>query len=85
MNICFYAGLNQMNTSRLRHISELDLTDNLISEWSEVLAILNAFPSMTFLNMSNNCISDDLEYSDINIKQPLQLRKLVLNGNKINW
>ena len=74
-----------MNTARLRHISELDLTDNLISEWSEVLNILNVFPSMTFLNMSNNCLSDDLNWPDINLKGPLQLRKLVLNGNKINW
>ena len=85
MKYDFFSGLNGINTNRLLHIAELDLTDNLISEWSEVLTILNSFPSMTFLNMSNNCISDDLEYSDINIKNPLQLRKLVLNGNKINW
>ena len=74
-----------MNTSRLRHISELDLTDNLISEWSEVLTILNIFPSINFLNMSNNCLSDDLECPDSKLKSTLPLRKLVLNGNKINW
>ena len=74
-----------MNTARLRHIAELDLTDNLISEWSEVLTILNLFPSMNFLNMSNNCLSDDLDGCELNLKSPLQLRKLVLNGNKINW
>lgn len=40
---------------------------------------------MSFLNMSNNCLSDDLECADFKLKRPLQLRKLVLNGNKINW
>ena len=80
-----FLGPNGMNTARLRHISELDLTDNLISEWVEVLTILNLFPSMNFLNLCNNCLSDDLDDSVFNFKGPLNLRKLVLNGNKVNW
>jgi hypothetical protein len=33
------------------HIAELDLTDNLLSEWKEVLKLLAIFRSLKFLNL----------------------------------
>jgi len=80
-------GSNGINTSRLSHISELDLTDNLISDWSEVLKLLTIFKSLKFLNLSNNLLSEKLNLSPaaLSILPPLPLRKLVLNGNKLDW
>jgi Leucine-rich repeat (LRR) protein len=81
------SGSNGINTSRLSHIAELDLTDNLISEWSEVLKLLAIFRSLKFLNLSNNLLSDKLRLSpaEQSVLSPLPLRKLVLNGNKLDW
>ncbi len=58
-----FKGSNGINTSRLSHISELDLTDNLISDWSEVLKLLTIFKSLKFLNLSNNLLSEKLNLS----------------------
>lgn len=72
---------------KVRHIRELDLTDNLLSDWSEVVNILTSFKSLKFLNLSNNllneqldnAVQEELEGSD------LSMEKLVLNGNNIHW
>lgn len=58
-----HLGSNGINTSRLSHISELDLTDNLISDWSEVLKLLTIFKSLKFLNLSNNLLAEKLNLS----------------------
>ena len=47
--------------NKIRHVRELDLTDNLLSEWSEIVDILSAFNSLTFLNLSNNLLSARLD------------------------
>lgn len=82
-----FTGSNGINTSRLAHIAELDLTDNLLSEWKEVLKLLAIFRSLKFLNLSNNLLSDPLLLSkaELSVLSPLPLRKLVLNGNKLDW
>jgi hypothetical protein len=63
------------------------LTDNLLSEWSEILKLLAIFRSLKFLNLSNNLLSDRLNLSpaEISVLSPLSIRKLVLNGNKLDW
>ena len=43
------------------HIKELDLSDNKISDWAEVNNILQAFPSLVFLNLARNLLSPGLE------------------------
>eukprot|EP00092_Neocalanus_flemingeri_P013931 GFUD01015027.1.p1 GENE.GFUD01015027.1~~GFUD01015027.1.p1 ORF type:complete len:540 (-),score=128.50 GFUD01015027.1:28-1647(-) len=77
-------------TSKVRHISELDLTDNLLSDWTDVAEILSSFKSLTFLNLSNNLLNDPLDNEKNKIKEKLDngnlaMKKLVLNGNNINW
>ena len=47
--------------NKVRHIRELDLTDNLVSDWSEVAEILRSFKSLTFLNLSNNLLNDPID------------------------
>ncbi len=71
----------------MSHITELDLTDNLLADWSEVLLLMKSFPSLEFLNLSNNLLSDRLTLTDEEQakRSPLPLRKLVLHGNKIDW
>jgi len=76
--------------SKVRHVRELDLTDNLLSDWSEILNILSCLKSLTFLNLSNNLLSDPLDEEQNEIKEKLDnsnfpMRKLVLNGNNVPW
>jgi len=85
--------VNGISPSRLSHIAELDLTDNLIAEWSEVFLLLKMFPGLEFLNLSNNLLSEPVGDDETAtaatalgmLKRPLQMRKLVLNGNRVQW
>ena len=49
---------NQKNTLNLDHITELDLTDNLLSDWTQVFLIFKEFPSLEFLNLTNNLLTE---------------------------
>ena len=42
------------------HIREMDLSDNLIMDWNTVNNILTTFPSLRFLNLARNLLSDPL-------------------------
>jgi len=78
-------------TTRIKHISELDLTDNLLSDWGEVAEILTTFRSLTFLNLSNNLLNQPLDDNNNRVgeklanRSSLAMRKLVLNGNNVAW
>eukprot|EP00092_Neocalanus_flemingeri_P041921 GFUD01045655.1.p1 GENE.GFUD01045655.1~~GFUD01045655.1.p1 ORF type:complete len:545 (-),score=132.58 GFUD01045655.1:10-1644(-) len=77
-------------SSKIRNIRELDLTDNLMSDWSEVAEILLSFKSLTFLNLSNNLLNETFHNNSNQIKEKLDnailpMNKLVLNGNNVNW
>eukprot|EP00095_Tigriopus_kingsejongensis_P002556 maker-scaffold309_size213625-snap-gene-1.27 protein:Tk02556 transcript:maker-scaffold309_size213625-snap-gene-1.27-mRNA-1 annotation:"isoform a" len=80
-------GSTHLNLSKFSHIAELDLTDNLLSEWSEILDLLQVFPSLEFLNLSNNILHTPLQPGMITQRgqRPPVMQKLVLNGNKIDW
>ena len=68
------------------HIREVDLTGNLISSWQEVLAILKAFPSITFLNLAYNQLEARMETPEGSTSAAsYSLTRLVLNGNPVNW
>lgn len=77
-------------SARIKHISELDLTDNLLTDWADVAEILASFRNLVFLNLSNNLLNQPLDDNNNQIKEklvssPLQLKKLVLNGNNVEW
>ena len=59
--------MGQLDLTRFptSHIKELDLSDNKISDWTEVNNILQAFPSLVFLNLARNLLSAGLEQQQI--------------------
>ena len=66
-----------------QHIQEIDLSDNLISDWSQLDSILSTFPSLVFLNLARNLLSSPLISTDLGTHS--NLSKLILNGNKVSW
>ena len=52
--------LGDMETSGTGHIREMDLSDNLIMDWSTVNNILTTFSNLRFLNLARNLLSDPL-------------------------
>ena len=58
-------------STKIRHVRELDLTDNLLADWSEIVNILSSFPSLTFLNLSNNLLSDPLDQNNNSLTEKL--------------
>ena len=88
-NIEKFGDFNDLS-NRIKHISELDLTDNLLSDWADVAEILASFKNLVFLNLSNNLLNQPLDNNNNQIKEkldnkPLHLKKLVLNGNNVDW
>ena len=65
-------------SSKIRHIRELDLTDNLLSDWSEVVDILTSFKSLTFLNLSNNLLNEPLDNAKSQVEEKLDNAKLAM-------
>ena len=65
-------------SNRVRHIRELDLTDNLLSDWTEVVNILTAFKSLKFLNLSNNLLNEPLENVNVKVHEELDNSKLAM-------
>jgi len=93
MSLCDYSLEHVGNNglvplSRLSHITELDLSENSFSKWSEMLRILDIFPNLTFLNMCKNNFAERLEMSEAEQSQrrpATNLKKLVLNHNQVDW
>jgi len=88
-NIEYFGDFSDFS-SKVRHIRELDLTDNLLSDWSEVADILLSFKSLVFLNLSNNLLTESLDNDNDKVQGKLAnanlaMEKLVLNGNNVNW
>ena len=48
------------------HIKEMDLSDNLITDWTEVNKILQNFPKLVFLNLARNVLCDPLQNNTLN-------------------
>ena len=57
---------------RINHISELDLSDNLISDWMEVANILTSFKGLTFLNLARNLLSEPLDQNNLEVEEVLK-------------
>ena len=58
--------------SKVRHVRELDLTDNLLSDWSEIINIMSCFKSLSFLNLSNNMLSEPLDDNNNEMNEKLE-------------
>ncbi|XP_074653758.1 tubulin-specific chaperone cofactor E-like protein [Tubulanus polymorphus] len=65
-------------------ITELDLSNNEISSWEEVMKILECLTSLKHLNLSFNPLSSVLNADHCKHPYP-QLTHLVLNGCQASW
>uniref|UniRef100_A0A0K2UDV7 Uncharacterized protein n=1 Tax=Lepeophtheirus salmonis TaxID=72036 RepID=A0A0K2UDV7_LEPSM len=77
-----------LSADKLANVTELDLTDNKLSDWSQILLILKKFPSLKFLNLAYNSFKPPDNQVDIDpTKKTFGLNKLILNGNPLinNW
>ena len=74
----FISGHNGIiSRNKLSHVVELDLTDNLLSDWTEICTLLKMFPSLEFLNLSNNLLTPSAEFlHSVSSKMSHGLRKL---------
>ena len=70
-NIEYFGDFSDLS-SKVRHIRELDLTDNLLSDWSEVAEILSSFKSLTFLNLSNNLLNEPVYNNNNQVNEKLE-------------
>ncbi|KAL1138747.1 hypothetical protein AAG570_008809 [Ranatra chinensis] len=79
------AGNEETLKSKCQHVQELDLAQNKLTRWDDVLSILQHMPRLHFANLSfnslNACLLDD------HVKQSRfpQLKHLILNGTYIDW
>lgn len=66
------------------HVVELDLSNNQLQNWGEVLKIVSNVPKLDFLNLSMNPLSGSLLEQEV--ADPfMQLRRLVLNNTHVSW
>ncbi|XP_053377364.1 tubulin-specific chaperone cofactor E-like protein [Mercenaria mercenaria] len=66
------------------HVSELDLTKNVITDWKEVFCILEHVPHLHFLNLTMNPLDDDTWDCGLQ-KQFPNLKDIVLNSTGVSW
>ena len=86
-NIEYFGDFSDFS-SKVRHIRELDLTDNLLSDWSEVADILVSFKSLTFLNLSNNLLTESLDNANNQVQDKLAnanlaMEKVMISSKKL--
>ncbi|PON42013.1 CAP Gly-rich domain containing protein [Trema orientale] len=74
-------GLSSENGSLLPNLKELDLTGNLLSDWTDVGTICKELPTLAALNLSYNLMASDI----VGLPQLKSIRILVLNNTGVNW
>ena len=87
-NIEYFGDFSDFS-SKVHHIRELDLTDNLLSDWSEVADILLSFKSLVFLNLSNNLLTESLDNDNAKVQGKLAnanlaMEKVMISSKKLN-
>ncbi|XP_014284968.1 tubulin-specific chaperone cofactor E-like protein isoform X1 [Halyomorpha halys] len=79
------AGSEEKLKCKCQNVQELDLAQNSLSQWAEVMTILRIMPRLQFVNLSFNSLSqaltDELLLSDCFPR----LKNLILNGTYIDW
>ncbi|KAI8501421.1 tubulin-specific chaperone cofactor E-like protein [Branchiostoma floridae x Branchiostoma belcheri] len=84
-NFGITCGGEEGEVSRLcSQVTELDITQNCISQWQEVFKIMQQIPQLTFLNLCNNPLCCDIP-AGLAVPSCPQLRHLVLNSTQVPW
>ncbi|RZF48482.1 hypothetical protein LSTR_LSTR007760 [Laodelphax striatellus] len=69
--------------NKCQRVEELDLAQNNLNRWAEVMNILTSMPRLKFANLSFNALSERLSHSSL--QDFPHLRNLVLNSTNIEW
>uniref|UniRef100_UPI00358EC987 tubulin-specific chaperone cofactor E-like protein isoform X2 n=1 Tax=Myxine glutinosa TaxID=7769 RepID=UPI00358EC987 len=64
------------------HVTELDISHNILNDWHEVSSIVRHIPQLDFLNLSGNPFGQS-PITSVNF--PQMLRRLVLNNTDADW
>lgn len=78
------AGCEEHLRTKCQNVQELDLAQNSLSQWTEVMTILRIMPRLQFANLSFNTLKQGLCDEHLQGGFP-QLKNLILNGTYIEW
>lgn len=78
------AGTRELLQDKCQGVEELDLAQNCLTQWTEVLSILQHMPLLKFANLSFNTLNGRLQGCANGLNFPF-LRSLVLNSTQIDW
>lgn len=67
------------------NVVDLDLSNNLLESWEEILPVISQLPRLNYLNLARNKIKNNKSYLQ-EWKKPLpEVQNLVLNGTQMKW
>uniref|UniRef100_A0A1B6DSK6 Ubiquitin-like domain-containing protein n=1 Tax=Clastoptera arizonana TaxID=38151 RepID=A0A1B6DSK6_9HEMI len=78
------AGNEELLQDKCERVEELDLAQNCLTRWTEVLCILRQMPLLKFANLSFNNLHEDLSRFKSSGTFP-HLTNLVLNNTHVDW
>lgn len=79
------AGSEDKLRHKCKNVQELDLAQNSLSQWAEVMTILRIMPRLQFVNLSFNSLSQALTDELLLSDSFPRLKNLILNGTYIDW
>ncbi|XP_072049675.1 tubulin-specific chaperone cofactor E-like protein isoform X4 [Amphiura filiformis] len=68
-----------------RRVRELDIAENDLKDWNEVVNIINQIPHLEFLNLSSNPLNCKMDLHPRPTTQFTSLKRLALNNTKVPW
>ncbi|ESO93855.1 hypothetical protein LOTGIDRAFT_104573 [Lottia gigantea] len=79
------AAGNVEEIERMCHdVCELDLTKNALTNWEEILKILERIPGLNFLNLTSNDLQSTLQLGSDDLCFPT-VNHLVVNNTGVTW
>ncbi|XP_062572446.1 tubulin-specific chaperone cofactor E-like protein isoform X2 [Saccostrea cucullata] len=66
-------------------ITELDLTKNLLTDWKDILCLIDCMPRIKFLNLCANFLDNDSWPDDMDLAAFSELQHLILNNTGVSW
>lgn len=79
------AGPTDAIASLCCHVTELDLTNNLLTCWKEVLSIITHMPRLRTLNLTSNSLSTESLGTDGEAQTFPTVNLLILNNTQTSW
>ncbi|KAK7588200.1 hypothetical protein V9T40_005445 [Parthenolecanium corni] len=70
---------------KCKTVEDLDLAQNNLSQWNEILTILRIMPKLKFANLSFNDLSEDISCDKQQPELFPSIKSIVLNATHITW